>query len=685
MGGEQFPATKDVATWQNWDSPSRTRIFNIYGTTEVSCWAMIHEVTQEDLDYGEVPLGQLLDQTTYAFQPDLSNVLGLEEMILTSNTRICFVDDKRWDEELGKGHLFAQSTGDLVRRSKDKIFFYGRRNEILKRFGDKINLSKVEFIAQEVIQGVACIYMKKKIVLFYKTEDHHRLGLLKSHLKAKLKPSEVPDDFRKINFFPLSEHGKVSKEQLKDIYRDLLKEDRAQRIEAEEGFLEAINQILNLQLDKPNGSSSSSDEPDGKRSRTDLDATFKSLGGTSFDALRISMRLEDQTGLSNGLLPKLLGDRHSIRDICHYLKDLQPQLTHHLATPHRAIPSTITTKIVNRFDLKKCVDASPALVGNFISAGSHSHQLITIDVETLEVVSQTKLGERIESKVSPIGVGQDMGVVGCYDGNLYCFNFLSGAIKWKFNTHAMIKTQALVVDDLVLFGNYNYEKNLWCLQVDSAGKVNLKWNRLVGSRGILASPLLINNKSAIVCTLDGTIGNISLTDGSTIWEIKLESPIFSSPQKIPGRNEILVAEVSKKVNCIDFDGNSLWEYETEGHIFSSFLFHQKNEDETKILFGCHDKKLRCLSYNHRKKTMKVLWSTELQAQIYGTPLMVNIHSESYVVSCATSGFVNFVKLSNGAIEHSHKLPGEIFSTPVAHEKSIFVGCRDNFLYCIQFG
>jgi acyl-CoA synthetase len=645
---------------------------------------MIHEVSKEDLDFGEVPLGKLLDETTYAFQPDLSNSLGLEEMILTSNTRICFVDDKRWDKELGKGHLFAQSTGDIVRRTDDKIFFYGRRNDIVKKFGERVNLNKIESVAQKVIQSVACIYMKKKIVLFYKIDDHHLLGLLTSHLKENLKPSEVPDDFRKISFFPLSEHGKVSKQQLKDIYKDLLREDREKRIEAEEGFLEAINQILNLQLGKSNGSSSS-DEPDGKRMRTDLDSTFKALGGTSFDALRISMRLEDQTGLSNGLLPKLLGDRHSIRDICHYLKDFgrKPVDSHTLfISTHRAITSSIVTEIVNRFDLKKCVDASPALVGNFISVGSHSHQLITVDAKTLKVVSETKFADRIESEVSMMG--QETGLVGCYDGKLYCFDFLSGAIKWSFNSHGMIKSRALVVHDLVVFGNYNYEKNLWCLQVNAAGETDSKWNRLVGSRGILAAPLLINTSSAIICTLDGTIESISLTDGATIWSKKLESPIFSSPQIIPGRDEILIAEVSKKVHCIDFKGNSLWSFETEGHIFSSFLFHRVNDDEIKILFGCHDKKLRCLSYNHQRQSTNLAWSTELQSQIYGTPRMIQIKSENFVISCATNGFVNFLKLSNGAIEHSHKLAGEIFSTPVVHERILFVGCRDNFLYCIKF-
>lgn len=391
------------------------------------------------------------------------------------------------------------------------------------------------------------------------------------------------------------------------------------------------------------------------------------------------MRLEDQTGLSNGLLPKLLSDRHSIRDICYYLKDLKPNNTHNFVSPQRAVTSIIT-EILARFDLQKCVDASPARFENFVSVGGHSHQVITVDAKSLKIVSCTELGDRIESEVSVMD--QNAGLVGCYDGHLYCLDLLSGAIKWKFNSHGMIKSRAFVDGDLVLFGNYNYEKNLWCLQVDSTGKVNLKWNRLVGSRGILANPLPIDAASVIICTLDGTIENISIDNGETKWNKKLESPVFSSPQKIPGRPLLLVAEVSKKVCCVDFNGNLLWKFETDGHIFSSFLFHQVRDDEIKILFGCHDKKLRCLNY--KGQSLNLEWSTELQSQIFGTPRMVQINSENYVISCATNGFVNFVKLTTGAIEHSHKLPGEIFSTPVTHEKILFVGCRDNFLYALKF-
>lgn len=683
LGGEQFPSTKEAITWQNWESGSRKRIFNIYGTTEMSCWAMIHEVTLEDLRSGEVPLGQLLSETQNAFLPNSEHVFGLEEIVLTSKTRICCVDDKDVNEDLNGDHL-GQVTGDLVKRSKDgKIVYYGRKNEIIKKFGEKVNLNTIEAVATEVVSAAACIYMQKKIVLFLKVEDEHLTTLLKRALQAKLKPIEIPDEVRKVSFYPLSANGKVSKQKLKEIYKELMDEDRKQRFEAEDTFLEAVNQIFNMRLSKP---SHNSDEPDGKRMRTEMDLTFKALGGTSFDALRISMKLEDQVGFSNGLLPKLLSDKFTLRDICFYLKDLKRNKVNKVNRwTLRPIPDGSGPQVIRRYNLDKCIDATPALLQcngkSFISVGSHSHKLITIDPNSLNVVSQTELGNRIEGEVSLL---DDNGLVGCYDGHLYCFNLQSGALKWKFNSHGMIKSKAIVVDGSIIFGNYNYEKNLWCLQYDADGEILLKWKVLIGSRGILSSPIIIQEASVLICTLDGTCELLACETGSTIWNKKFESPIFSSPQQIPRRNEIVIAEVTRIVNCINFDGDLLWKFETEGHIFSSFLFHQVNEEGTKIFFGCHDKKLRCLNYNYQIQSPNLQWSVELQSQIFGTPKKIVIDSEEFLVSCTTNGVINAIKLSDGSIAHSLNLPGEIFSSPVIHKNQLFVGCRDNYLYCIQF-
>lgn len=57
LGGESFPA-KILAIPKHAD----LKFFNLYGITEVSCWATVHEVNTEDIG-DEIPLGETLGDT----------------------------------------------------------------------------------------------------------------------------------------------------------------------------------------------------------------------------------------------------------------------------------------------------------------------------------------------------------------------------------------------------------------------------------------------------------------------------------------------------------------------------------------------------------------------------------------------------------------------------------------------
>ena len=70
LGGEQFPPVETLKRWLV-DAPVHLRVFNIYGTSEVSSWATIHEVKMTDYHgscssdsiCGGVPIGDPLSDT----------------------------------------------------------------------------------------------------------------------------------------------------------------------------------------------------------------------------------------------------------------------------------------------------------------------------------------------------------------------------------------------------------------------------------------------------------------------------------------------------------------------------------------------------------------------------------------------------------------------------------------------
>jgi len=51
LGGERCPTGSVLRSWKA--DGNRTRLINIYGVTEVSCWASWYEVTEDDLQLSQ--------------------------------------------------------------------------------------------------------------------------------------------------------------------------------------------------------------------------------------------------------------------------------------------------------------------------------------------------------------------------------------------------------------------------------------------------------------------------------------------------------------------------------------------------------------------------------------------------------------------------------------------------------
>lgn len=134
-------------------------------------------------------------------------------------------------------------------------------------------------------------------------------------------------------------------------------------------------------------------------------------------------------------------------------------------------------------DLKKCIDSTPSICtinttttttdttpSKIISIGNHSKSLVNILIENGTIISTANLPDRIECQVTQCcyANSNEYGMVGCYDGYLYCFEFLTGSIKWKFNSMGMIKSCPIYIkhNNSTIFGNYNDKMNLWCLNCE---------------------------------------------------------------------------------------------------------------------------------------------------------------------------------------------------------------------------
>lgn len=452
LGGDVFPEKLLDFNFNN------KNIYNIFGITEISCWSTVLKIEKNK----EISLGSTIDDETQLEVRSKGVVIneGIGELFIGSKTRICQIDDEA-SSILKSNEIVFRSTGDLVEKTKENVFFYrGRTNNLIKRMGIRTSLSKIQEISKrfEGVLETSCILVENKLILFYLSKNDKNEENFWRFLNQNLKNHEIPDELIKLDELPLSCHGKVSKIKLIEIFNSskIVSENNLIKM-----FLEEIKKIT--------GSLDLNEEVfnENKRRKTYLNSAFTHLGGTSIKALNLVTALENKHGSLPELMEMLLNETKTILEILDYLKCFKNLNS----TSNQRLSSTklFEINLESKIDLKKCIDSNPTLTKinerNIISIGSHSSLLINFDCKTNEIISRLNLSDRIECQVSTFGM--KFGIVGTYDGFLYCFDIISGLIKWKFNCCGMIKARSLIIEEkgFVIVGSYSDEDNLVCLEL----------------------------------------------------------------------------------------------------------------------------------------------------------------------------------------------------------------------------
>lgn len=158
LGGEAFPL---ACEWQQWiDLNMQTDfnkiICNIYGITELSCWSTLFKCPTKwfkniNVMPKKVPLGfPIDDETIWKLLDEQGNVLtqaGVGHLLLGSKSRYCYIPQQdEMDLNDTENKEIYRETGDLVECTVDnELFYVGRSNRCVKRYGKRINLGKISF------------------------------------------------------------------------------------------------------------------------------------------------------------------------------------------------------------------------------------------------------------------------------------------------------------------------------------------------------------------------------------------------------------------------------------------------------------------------------------------------------------------------------------------------------------
>ncbi|CAH6887826.1 Aasdh [Phodopus roborovskii] len=769
LGGEAFPSLTILKSWRG--KGNKTRIFNIYGITEVSSWAMFYRIPDEILNSpvkheSPVQLGSPLLGTVVEVRDTNGSPVheGTGQVFLGGENRVCFLDDEM-TVPLGT----MRATGDFVTVNDGEIFFLGRKDSQIKRHGKRLNLELVQQVAEELDQVDSCAvtwYNQEKLILFVVS----KVGLVKDHiikeLQKHLPTHALPDDMVLIDTLPFTCHGKINVSELNKMYLDYINSQPRNKIHGKEELWGNLQHLWKSILSLPENPEDTLEVPD--------DSVFLDSGGDSLKSTWLLNEIEKLIGTSiPGLLERILSSpilevyNHIVQTVFTHedlkvnrgyttkrkLSDMDPEeasgkpahlesalpFTHHsemnalialsrgsqilslgswrLLTesvcPLDLIPQTSTQvpkglslpapdeKLKKppvsqegkpevgvkamvlrerwRSDTGKCVDASPLIViaavnrsSTTVYIGSHSHRMKAVDLYSGKMRWEQLLGDRIESSACVSKCGNFI-VVGCYNGLVYVLKSNSGEKYWAFTTEDAVKSSPAMDPTTGLVYVGSHDQHVYALDLYEKKCV---WKLKCGG-ALFSSPCLSLSPHHLYCaTLQGLLLAVNPATGSVVWKHSCGKPLFSSPRCC--QQYICIGCVDGSLCCFTHSGEQVWCISAGGPVFSSPCI---SAAEQEIFFGSHDCFLYCCSMEGHLR-----WKFETTARVYATPFAFSnrsCSSETLLAAASTDGKLWILESQSGKLRSVYEFPGEVFSSPVVWESMLIIGCRNNYIYCLD--
>ncbi|CDQ73962.1 unnamed protein product [Oncorhynchus mykiss] len=761
LGGEACPSLALLRSWRQ--QGNCTHIYNIYGITEVSCWACCYHLPESllqstDMAESSVPLGPPLMETTVELRDEDGCVItqGEGQVFIGGMDRVCLLDD---EVTVAPGTM--RSTGDWVQIRDTHLYFLGRRDRLVKRHGQRLHLDTLQQVVMSLPQVEACavgLYEGSRLVAFVvacstsgeqKTTHssspvEHQVehleetapstrGLQKAilHRLSQVLPSHsVPDTLVLVPALPLSSHGKVSMGELMKIYQ---RQRAGSESHSALGDMETLRERLQSLWRETLGLTE--DEA------IQEDSNFLLSGGDSLQALRLCDDITTAVGVtSSGLLEVILDGSFSeiLRHTSHPVSMKRPADPVSSAQPKRqhtdpysktaaewplgvVVPSlkkAVRCTVVRRAgeavetndpsassvtppsreagglglvvswesDTGRCVDASPVLLVQrgadgssggtraTVFIGSHSHRMQALDLTTGGLLWERVLGDRIESSSAVSRCGR-LVVVGCYDGGVYFLCVESGETQWVFETGDAVKSCPTVdpLTGLVMVGSH--DGHVYALDPQVRQCV---WKLHCGCGAVFSSPCLHPSlRQLYVATLGGHLLCLNPDTGAVLWTYSRKTPFFSSPSCSSGH--IIIGSVDRNICCFSHTGEMVWQYVTNGPVFSSPCI---TPDKQRVVCGSHDGCVYCLNCTDGS----LVWRYQTPSRVYSSPCVFEGSAwgkEGTLVGLAsTDGTLCILDGEDGTLRASLSLLGELFSSPVVWERSLVVGCRNDFVYCV---
>jgi eukaryotic-like serine/threonine-protein kinase len=268
---------------------------------------------------------------------------------------------------------------------------------------------------------------------------------------------------------------------------------------------------------------------------------------------------------------------------------------------------------------------------------------------------------------SPV-ISDDLLYMGTYNGKIYAFNSLTGALRWVYpregNDTAGSIVGNLVVDSTSLyFGSSNGK--VYALDKATGDR---KWPEYETQNRIWTSPS-VSDGVIYVSSYDKKLHAISSIDGKKVWQTALPSAICSSP--VVSKDTIFCGTFDRNLYALNkTDAKVLWKFEG-GNWFWADPLIQGNI----VYAACLDSRIYAIDAT----TGKEIWHFECDKPLVAKPALAS--DKLAVVS--ESGSMYLLDAATGELKKTVSVGAGVMSPLFVTGNTIYIHSRDDYTYAFD--
>ncbi|ULU00192.1 hypothetical protein L3Y34_001006 [Caenorhabditis briggsae] len=637
IGGSHFPLSYINSVRC---SDNATRIFNVYGVTEVSCWASYFEI---EIGCKEVLIGKEIMGTTLEVDANYQLTLG--------GPRQCYVNGNKAEKH---------ETGDRVEKTKNgELRLVGRMDRMVKHRGVRVCLDQLtELILKQkpLAQLTYSIHFKNRDLVIFVT-GASTSNDVSSVLVQLETTTSVMVHIIHVESLPINSSGKVDEYELRRICEERFSVSRGDMVK------KLLKEKLGVVLDDV------------------LDQSFVEIGVNSLLAAEISLYFGDD---QENVTREILNIKTTIRKIletfgtssCFVEKETGLQIR---------VSKKQQPKMKWSVDLGKCIDGNILVIRNdLVVCASHSGVIVAMNPKNGLCLWRTECKVRFEC--SPILANRRI-VIGSKNHGLFFLCLETGKI--------------LKVIDLAVRSTCTSNENIiYCStndgyfhSIDPESFSLISYQQIEpNGGGTSVGPFISPDGSAIFATTtSGLFSKIffKITNLHVSFQKKF-GPIFSEPLFLED-NTVLVTSVNGVLTIINSDSG---EEKDSISLKNEHCFCAPLKIGPKILVATQSGKIIRLDIKQKLNISDVFRFDLPGISFVKTPKILNL-SESHadLMMISKNGWLIFGRFRNfESFENVAAFPisnKEVFTSPEVIEdddngKMILIAGRDDYLRSYYF-